>query len=490
MDHPLVYEINTRCWLRELSERQGRSIQLGNIPDEMFHRWRQNGFTHVWLMGVWTTGPRSRECYLSLPETSRQLQEVLPDWGERDVAGSPYAIAEYRVPDSLGGDAGLATFREQLHGHGLRLLLDFVPNHVGLDHRWAVERPELFVHGPTPVPDAWQLETRHGPRWIAHGKDPYFPAWVDTLQLDLRRVDTRDALVSELRSVANRCDGVRCDMAMLLLNEVFERNWSAFPIEAPHTTTEFWSEAIRAAGRPGLLFLAEAYWDLEEKLQSLGFDYTYDKRVTDHLVERRPFELSRHLQAKGQAFIGRSVHFLENHDEPRIAGRLTPAEHRAAAWLAFSLPGARLLHDGQLTGCRTRTPVQWTRRPAEAPDNEIARLYEELLEALSRSFVGRGRGEVLRTLAEGQNNATAENIVMVRWESSSPGGDAFDLIAVNLSPHQSQGRVPLQPGSSGRWRFTDLLNGPDNATPPEATPGGELAIALPAHGVRLWRVSK
>jgi len=279
-------------------------------------------------------------------------------------------------------------------------------------------------------------------------------------------------------------------MAMLLLREVFERNWAAYPDQAPRAATEFWPEAIRAAERPGFLFIAEAYWDLEEKLQSLGFDHTYDKRVVDHIVEWRPAELSRHLLAKGDEFVQRSVHFLENHDEPRIAGRLTLAEHRAAAWLAFSLPGARLLHDGQLTGARIRTPVQLARRPVETPDSPITELYEDLFAALRRSFIGQGQGELRRPLAAWPGNPTAENLVVVQWNSPSPGAREFDLGAVNLAPHQSQCRVQLRLDSPppSRWQATDLLNGTGNAVYSQEVVDSGVLIDLPACGVQLWRM--
>jgi hypothetical protein len=214
--------------------------------------------------------------------------------------------------------------------------------------------------------------------------------------------------------------------------------------------------------------------------------------VTDHVVERRPAELSRHLLARGGDFIRRSVHFLENHDEPRISGRLTPAEHRAAAWLAASLPGACLLHEGQLTGARIRTPVQWARRPAEASDAEIVRLHDELLVAIRRSFVGSGRGELLQPLPAWPGNPTAENFVVVQWNSSQAGAGAFDMVVMNLAPHQGQCRVQprLDAAPSERWRVTDLLNGPEHAAGPEAIAGSELLFDLPANGVRLCRLSQ
>lgn len=174
MSRRIIYELNTRCWLGELSRRQGRDVRLGSVPDEEFAQWQRLGFTHIWLMGVWTTGPRTRACYLGLPDTSRRLREILPDWTEADVPGSPYAVAAYRVPENLGGEDGLRRFRERLHQGGMQLILDFVPNHLGLDHPWTVERPELFVAANADSSEAIRFETRHGPRWLALGKDPYF----------------------------------------------------------------------------------------------------------------------------------------------------------------------------------------------------------------------------------------------------------------------------------------------------------------------------
>jgi hypothetical protein len=134
--HPLLYELNTRCWLRELSGQHGRLVQLGNVPEEEFAAWKRQGFTHVWLMGTWTTCSRAREAALNDPALIEAFRKALPDWTPDDVTGSPYAIADYRVPDELGGEEGLRQFRTRLRAHGLKLILDFVPNHTGLGHPW------------------------------------------------------------------------------------------------------------------------------------------------------------------------------------------------------------------------------------------------------------------------------------------------------------------------------------------------------------------
>src|SRR5213594_2379877 len=139
--HPLVYEINTRCWLRELAAQPGGSpdspgLGLGSVPDAEFERWRDLGFTHIWLMGVWPTGPRSRAAALPNPALRHALDNSLPDWQEEDFNGSPFAVADCTVARELGGEHELKRFRRKLHAYGLRLLLDFVPNHLGLDYPW------------------------------------------------------------------------------------------------------------------------------------------------------------------------------------------------------------------------------------------------------------------------------------------------------------------------------------------------------------------
>src|SRR5438132_4907763 len=101
---PLLYEINTRCWLRELSDQAARAVTLGNVPEQQFEQWRRLGFTHIWLMGAWSSGPLARAQALAHPSLRQSYSEVFPGWLEEDVAGSPYAIADYRVAQSLGGE--------------------------------------------------------------------------------------------------------------------------------------------------------------------------------------------------------------------------------------------------------------------------------------------------------------------------------------------------------------------------------------------------
>jgi glycosidase len=179
------------------------------------------------------------------------------------ACGSSFAVTAYAAHPAMGGKAALERLRQRLHARGLRLMLDFVPNHMAPDHPWARERPELFVRGSQDrlerEPGNYMtLETARGPMVLAHGRDPYFPGWPDTLQLDYGNPATREATRGELLAAAALCDGLRCDMAMLILPDVFQRTWGI-------AAEPFWPGAIQAvqASRPDFVFMAEVYWDLE-----------------------------------------------------------------------------------------------------------------------------------------------------------------------------------------------------------------------------------
>ena len=488
MRHPLLYQINTRCWLNELSDRLKRPVTLATIPEEEFAFWKKSGFTHVWLMGVWTTGEQARAIAGQHPDLRREYDKVLPGWSKADVAGSPYSIADYVVPKTLGGDADLQKFRARLNQAGLKLILDFVPNHMGLDHAWVQERPELLVQSPEAMDGAIAVKTAAGPRWIANGKDPYFAPWTDVVQLDYRRAETHTAMQELLQAIATKCDGVRCDMAMLLLNEVFARTWSHLPATESTPSQECWPEAIQAVKRthPEFILMAEVYWGLEGQLQSLGFDYTYDKALYDDLLWRHPVDAQAKLLTHPADYLNRSIHFLENHDEPRVAEKLALAEHRAAAVTILGLPGMRFLHEGQLTGARIKMPVQLGRRPLEPVQPEIQSSYERLLATLQQTFVGRGEGRILAPRAAWEGNPTGQNLIVVLW----PGAEVeFDLVVVNLAEHRSQGYVSLPvAGLAGpHWELRDWLSAEKHDRVGEDLATAGLYLDVAGHAAHIFR---
>jgi hypothetical protein len=474
MSRLLLYEIITRCWLRDLSRRCKSPVHLGNVPDSEFDSWKKIGVTHLWLMGVWSTGPKSRQAFLNLPDTETRVRSVLPDWTPEDVAASPYAIASYTVPESFGGNVGLRSFREALRQRGIKLILDYVPNHLGLDHPWLAECPELFVQAEQPAPGLFPVEAGRHHHWIAHGKDPYFPSWIDTAQLDLRLEAAQRATIAELRTIATQCDGVRCDMAMLALSEVFESTWRHLPPRGPKAVTEFWPRAISSVNDESFLFIAEAYWDLEPRLLELGFHFAYDKRVTDYIVEQQWNHLSDHLANRGDASLRRSVHFLENHDEPRIASRLPFEQHNLAAFLISALPGMWLIHDGQLRGYTAHAPVQLARLPDEPGVPRIAEMYQRLIETIRHEGAGHGDARIILT----------HPIIAVLW-SAAEDHHVLALINGQDTSFHAHIEIPFHSRPGAVWRFDVPLCGPAGRRAHPTLKDGFLDTMLPPRSFEL-----
>jgi len=365
--HPSLYQLNTRARLHELSVELGRPATLDDLPDASLDRFAADGFDWVWLLGVWQTGEAGRQVSLGQPEWQHEYRELLPDFTPADVCGSPFAIREYVVSQDFGGAPALASLRARLAQRGVKLMLDLVGNHTALDHPWAREHPEFYVHGSEDdlarEPQNYRrIDTLRDPRVLAHGRDPYFPGWPDTLQLNYRHQGLREAMLKELEAIADQCDGVRCDMAMLMMNDIFDRTWG--DRAGPRPDEDYWPTVIAAvkAAHPGFVFLAEAYWDLEWALQQQGFDHCYDKRLYDRLVHDGAEQVHGHLTAE-TAYQDRLVRFIENHDEPRAAATFPPEKARAAAVTTLTQTGARLVHEGQLEGRKVQLPVFLSRRP-------------------------------------------------------------------------------------------------------------------------------
>jgi hypothetical protein len=328
---------------------------------------------------------------------------------------------------------------------------------VAIDHPWVKEHPDFFVTSEAKRSGTIQPQ-RSATRWFAHGDCGHGNPWVDTLQLDYRNPALRAAMMRELQSVMARCDGVRCDMAMLELNDVFACTWRDFPSSHAMPETEFWSEAIEACRRmrPDCMFMAEVYWDLEERLHELGFNFTYDKRLYDRIVARSGIDVARYLRSCTPAFLNHGVHFIENHDEPRIASLLSFEEQRSAALLILGLPGMRFLHEGQMAGTRAHANVHFARRRTEPGDDAVAGFYERLLSALKQTTIGKGKATLLETRRASEESSTFEQIVVVHW---SVEATTFDLVVVNCGADRAQCFVSI-PGESlgtSNWRLTDLL---------------------------------
>ena len=483
--HPVIYEINTWVWLNELGRKHGRPVSLATVPTAEWDALANLGVDAIWLMGVWERSPAGRQVAFHNEELMAAFRRALPDFEPEDVVGSPYSVRRYVVDERLGGPEGLAAARRLLRERGLRLILDFVPNHLAPDHPWVLEQPDYFIHGSSEDlrtdPTAFRAV---GGNVYACGRDPYFPAWPDVLQLNAFNPQLRQASVQAVASIAEQCDGIRCDMAILLLNAVFERTWGSRAGGRP--PADYWHKVIPAIkGRwPQFLFIAEAYWDLEWELQQQGFDYCYDKRLYDRLVEGGAEPVRLHLSAD-PAYQARLVRFIENHDERRAAATFLPAKARAAALVALTLGGARLLHEGQLEGRKVQLPIFLGRRPEERPDDALATFYRRLLSATQSPTLRNGDWRLCGRIGW-PGNATHENILAWCWV----GGDERVLVVVNLSDQAARAhvQVPWDELRGRTWHLVDSLSGATYERSGDAMRDGDLYVALEPWGFHFLRV--
>jgi hypothetical protein len=485
--YPALFQVNTRVRLAELAAELGRPATLDDVPDAELDRLAASGFDLVWFLGVWQTGEAARRVSRAKPEWQLEFRRVLPDLREEDVCGSSFAVRDFHVHEDFGGDEALARLRWRLKSRGLRLVLDFVPNHLALDHPWVRAHPDFFVHGTeeqlAAQPQNYcRVGSGRDARVLAYGRDPYFDGWPDTLQLNYGNPALQEAMLGELRRIARDCDGVRCDMAMLVLPEVFERTWG---IAAP----PFWPGATGAvrATVPGFLFLAEVYWDLEWTLQQQGFDYTYDKRLYDRLVEGHARPIREHVHA-GLDFQDRLARFLENHDEPRAAATFPLDKHRAAAILTFLTPGLRFFHQGQREGKKVRIPTHLGRGPDEADDGETVAFYDRLLEVLKDPAFRDGDWRLLGCRPAWAGNESWDAFVAFSWTGP---GDRRRLVAVNYADHPGQCYVslPWRDLDGRTWRLEDL-SGPSvyDRSGTDLT-GQGLYLDVPAWGHHVFAVA-
>jgi hypothetical protein len=449
-----LYQINTRIWLTELSGTLGGRATLDDIPDVELDRLAQMGFDWVWFLSVWQTGPAAQKISRANPEWRKDFEATLLDLRDEDIAGSGFAIQDYTVHRCLGGTAALARLRQRLNQRGLRLMLDFVPNHLAPDHAWIAEHPDYFVHGQESdlqcAPENYcRAQGKNGQLVLAYGRDPYFDGWPDTLQLNYGNPDLQEAMIGELEIIAGQCDGVRCDMAMLVLPDVFERTWGI-------RAEPFWPKAIESVQRKhqNFQFIAEVYWDLEWTMLQQGFDYAYDKRLYDRLREGHARPVREHFHA-GLAYQNKLARFLENHDEPRASAAFTPGVHEAAAVITFLSPGLRFFHQGQFEGRKKRISPHLVRGPEESTDQNLEQFYDRLLSVLRNPVVRNGDWQLLECVPAWDGNWSSDAFIAYAWQNS--GGERL-IVSVNYAAHHSQCYVRLPfTDLKGQWRLEDLI---------------------------------
>jgi len=452
-----LYQVNTRVWLRELSGKLGRAATLDDIPNSELDKFSKTGFDWIWFLSVWQTGKEGQRLSRTNPEWVKEFHETLEDLKEEDIPGSGFAITGYKVHEQLGGDAALARLRKRLQDRGLKLMLDFVPNHSALDHDWVQIFPDYYIRGneaslANEPKNYTKIKTASGDLILAHGRDPYFPGWPDTLQYNYSKAELQEALIKELIKISGQCDGVRCDMAMLVLPEVFEKTWG-LPCRS------FWPEATKRVREHNLdfRFMAEVYWDMEWKLQQQGFDYTYDKRLYDRLKEGQAKPVREHFYADLD-YQRKMARFLENHDEPRAAAEFTDEKHEAAAILTFFSTSLRFFHQGQFEGKKKRISPHLGRGPVEPVNEKLEKFYKKLLSVLQMPVFKTGNWKLLECVPVWDGNSSNDNYICFAWETNDD--KKKNIVIVNYSSEKSQCylKLPFSDLGGKTWLLRDLIS--------------------------------
>jgi glycosidase len=416
----------------------------------------------IWMMGVWKLGSYSLARATDAGMRSGSYGPNLPDYTFDDIIGSPYAPVDYVVNPELGTDDDLAILKQKLNSMGLKLMLDFVPNHSAVDAPWVSSNPDLYINVAKGTPLPYDPSS-YLPNGVANGRDPYFAAWGDTAQWNYWNPATRQLQLQKLTKVASLADAIRCDMAMLLLNDIIQQIWSnqLSTNGWNRPGTEFWADAIASVKQkyPNVQFLAEVYWGLNSKLQSLGFDYTYDKDLYDKLTSDNLDDLRAYIGGVGIDYLTHSAHFVENHDQDRAVDNFgTPQRAVAAALISMTLPGMRFNFEGQWQGKRNRLVVQLRRSKSEPVDDYVQNFYNTFIPIVADPVFHTGTWSFLPVT----NSSQAYDLFAWKWADVTTGSKR--LVIVNYTASQGSGAVrvtdakPDQPGND-TVTFVDLLSG-------------------------------
>lgn len=489
MINPRIYEVNTRVWIKQF----GNDARLSDIPDDFINSLQGWGIDALWMMGIWKNNPETVEKYCFEPALIASYNNSLPDWQKNDVIGSPYSIDTYEINPSIGTEQELVHLRKRLNDKGIKLILDFVPNHFSSYSGLLKTNPEIFLPSDHALFKSDSYTFFPSPydknKYFTHGRDPLFPPWKDTVQVNFFNDEARKFLIQVLSRLTNFCDGVRCDMAMLPLNNVFYNTWvgilKKYGIEKP--ATEFWEEAIGTIKNINrdFIFIAEAYWDLEWHLQQLGFDFTYDKRLTDRLGSADLRIIKDHLRAD-MDFQLKSVRFIENHDEERAASKFGKDRSLPAAMVISTLPGMILYHDGQFEGRKIKLPVQLGRSPQEKSDKRIFGYYDKLLKITKQDAFKLGTWQMLDCLPVSTMDLSNENLFAWEWTYK----DIKKIVVINYSNSTAKCRIILDiPAESDSIKLFDELHDNTYIRQVAEIRGIGLYVELKAYNSHIFSIS-
>jgi glycosidase len=427
---------NTYVWLDQLSRKYQRPItRLDQVPEEELAQMARWGFTGLWLIGLWE---RSR--------ASRRIKQIM---GDHDALASAYSLYDYVVAEDLGGPAALDALKARAQRYGIRLASDMVPNHMGIDSRWVIERPDYFLslsYPPFPsytfngpdlsddprvgifLEDHYYTRTdaavvfKRVDRWtgdvryIYHGNDGTSFPWNDTAQINYLNPEAREAVIQMIVRVARQFPIIRFDAAMTLVKRHIHRLWFPAPGEGGAIPSraglgmsaeefdrlmpqEFWREVVDrvAAEAPDTLLLAEAFWLLEGYfVRTLGMHRVYNSAFMHMLRDEKNADyrqLIKNTLEFDPEILRRYVNFQNNPDEKTAIEQFGKGDKYFGVCLMMcTMPGLPMFGHGQIEGytekygMEFRYPKLW-----EWPDSAlVARHEREIFPLLRRRYLFAG----------------------------------------------------------------------------------------------------
>ena len=447
----VLYLINTRLWINELSEKYNRQITISSIPE---NEWKDKleQYDVFWFMGIYKPSEAGLN---NAKKYTDQYRYALPNINpETDVAASPFAIPDYSPNPIIAKDwKEWDKVMEKLHKKDKRVYIDFVGNHTAIDHPWAKTHPEYFIQGSETQyknnPNFYvEVENNQGEKfYLAHGKDPNYPEWSDTLQLNYARADVRKLMEKQLLDLVDHADGVRCDMAMLLNSSTFLRTWGWCLSDEEKNylrQNEFWKEVIPKVKEKAkklnkkFEFMAEAYWEKEELGEN--FDYIYCdefyKNVCKTAHGERSEILKNHISYLAEMPKTRKLYkdviYIENHDEERAIKTMGKDFSKAAIVAAGLIPETMLMiNQGQEVGRIIRPPMQINRFPKEYQDIDLKDYYQSVIDLKKTRLFNEGNWEIV--------DANCPEILAQKV--TSPNNEMAAIVYTNLSHNRAYGKL-------------------------------------------------
>ncbi len=420
-------------WLDQLTKKYKRPVtRLDQIPDEELDALRDEGFTGLWLIGLWERS-----------HASRRIKQIC---GNPEAAASAYSLYDYDIAGNIGGWDALCNLRGRLWQRGIRLASDMVPNHTGMDSKWVVEKPDLFIqrrdcpfpqysfNGENLSPDGRvgvyledhyysktdcavvfkRVDNSTGDvRYIYHGNDGTGMPWNDTAQIDFLNPEAREQVIQEIIKVAKNFPIIRFDAAMVLAKKHIRRLWYPEPGHGGDIPTrsetglstqqfndaipeEFWREVVDRIAKevPDTLLLAEAFWMMEGYfVRTLGMHRVYNSAFMNMLKKeenQKYRDTIKNTIRFDPQVLKRFVNFMNNPDEETAVAQFGKGDkYFGVCTLMVTMPGLPMFGHGQIEGFEEKYGMEYTKAYRdEQPDKElVARHRHDIFPLMKKRYL-------------------------------------------------------------------------------------------------------